>query len=411
MIRDATVDISCLLTSADPNFAQEGDRPITRFPETIEELMAYDVVLFGDVDPRQFTDAQLALVAEFVSRKGGGFGMIAGPRMAPQAYRNTPIESILPVNISRVQAMAAGPITEGFRPVLTRDGQQSSIYRFFADRQRNDAFVREELQPVFWFSRGMTAKPGVGEVFAEHPFDTGSDGRKTPVMVLGRYGAGRTMFSGIDDSWRWRYYTGESVFDTYWVQQVRYLARGRKLGQRKLTFATLQPTYDLGEQVRLSLRVLDPTLPAQLPDQLRVDLVDGSGQAVRQEVLVRQPGQTDLYNASFTADRMGAFTARVGPVAGGLEMLTAPLEIVTPRLELAEPRVDKPALSRLASETMGQAFDLTDAAEKLPQSIASAAKIIPVRTGAPLWDAPLALALFVGLITTEWVIRKLNGMV
>ena len=108
MIRDKTVNISCLLTSADPSFAQEGDpatdkvpRPIPRFPESIEELMKYDVVLFGDVDPRQFTDRQLQLISDFVSKKGGGFGMIAGPRWSPVAYSNTPIEPLLPVNISR----------------------------------------------------------------------------------------------------------------------------------------------------------------------------------------------------------------------------------------------------------------------------------------------------------------------
>jgi hypothetical protein len=28
----------------------------------------------------------------------------------------------------------------------------------------------------------------------------------------------------------------------------------------------------------------------------------------------------------------------------------------------------------------------------------------------PLWDAPLALILFVLLITTEWVLRKMYGM-
>jgi hypothetical protein len=44
------------------------------------------------------------------------------------------------------------------------------------------------------------------------------------------------MFTAIDDSWRWRFYTGESVFDTYWVQQLRHLARSKKLGQRRLTF-------------------------------------------------------------------------------------------------------------------------------------------------------------------------------
>src|SRR5204862_5983675 len=56
MIRDKTVDISCLLTSADPTFHQEGDIPIKQFPESIQDLLAYDVVVFGDVDPRQFSD-------------------------------------------------------------------------------------------------------------------------------------------------------------------------------------------------------------------------------------------------------------------------------------------------------------------------------------------------------------------
>ncbi len=36
-IREKTISISCLLLSADENFAQEGTIPITRFPETMEE--------------------------------------------------------------------------------------------------------------------------------------------------------------------------------------------------------------------------------------------------------------------------------------------------------------------------------------------------------------------------------------
>lgn len=411
LIRDKSVEISCLLTSADTNFAQEGDRPITRFPETVEELMEYDVILFGDVDPRQFTDAQLQLVSEFVSKRGGGFGMIAGTRNSPQAFRNTPIEGILPVNISRVQAEAHGPIVDGFRPVLTRDGQQSGIFRFFADRARNEAFLRDEIQPIYWYCRGVSAKPGVGEVYAEHPVDTGPDGRKTPLLVLGRYGAGRTMFSAIDDTWRWRYYTGESIFDTYWIQQVRYLARGRKLGQRRVSFTSQQPTYELGEQVRLSVRVLDPALPAQLPDQLRVDVVTSDGQPIRQETMVRQSGQNDVYTVSFTADRTGSFTARLNSVAGGVEPLDAPMEVIVPRMELAQPQVDRVTLSRLASESLGETVNAANAQEKLPSLIASAAKIIPVRSATPLWDAPLALALFVVLITVEWVLRKIHGMV
>ena len=82
-----------------------------------------------------------------------------------------------------------------------------------------------------------------------------------------------------------------------------------------------------------------------------------------------------------------------------------------PRLELSQPQLDRTLLTRLSAETLGQTVDLADAAAKLPKLIQSAAKVIPVETSRPLWDAPLALTLFVLLITSEWIVRKMFGMV
>jgi uncharacterized membrane protein len=412
MIRDRTVDISCLLTSADPSFAQEGDRPIRRFPESIEELAEYDVILFGDVSPRQFTDSQLQLVAEFVSRRGGGFGMVAGPSWSPEAYRNTAIEPILPVSLGRVDAEADQPYSaEGFRPVLTREGESSSVFRFYADRELNHRFLTEQIQPLFWYSRGVAVKPGVGEVLAVHPDDLGPDGRKAPILVLGRYGAGRSLFSAIDDSWRWRFYTGESVFDTYWVQQIRYLARSKKLGQRKLTFVALRPAYELGQQVQVRLRLLDPLLIQQLPEQIRVQLEDAAGQVVSQQTLVRQEGENDVYLGSWPADQTGRLVVRLPAVAGAVDEVSLPIDVIVPRLELTEPRVDRTFLSRLASETLGQPVELSQAAGVLPELIPSAARVILLDISQPLWDAPLALFLVALLVSSEWVLRKMYGMV
>lgn len=410
MMRDRTIEISTLLLSADPGFAQEGDRPIRRFPESITELLEYDVVIFGDVDPRYFSDAQIEMIRDFVANRGGGFGMVAGTRWSPQAYRNTAIEAILPVNIRRADATVPPALPRGFRPVLTPEGHNSSIFRFFADRERNRQFLEEEWQPIFWYQQGVTAKPGIGEVFAEHPSDMTHDGRRAPILVLGRFGAGRTLFSGIDDSWRWRYYTGESIFDTYWVQTFRYLARSKKLGQRKLTFVASQPVYEIGEQVRLNLRVLDPTLLQQLPEQIRVELLDDTGQVIRQEMIRRQAGQTELYTAAWTADRVGRFRAHLPSVAGGIDAMQVPVEVAVPRLELLQPQVDRTLLSRLASETMGQSVTIDQSRTVLPAAITSMAQIIPIDTEEPLWDAPLALGLFVLLITLEWVLRKVYGM-
>ena len=84
-----------------------------------------------------------------------------------------------------------------------------------------------------------------------------------------------------------------------------------------------------------------------------------------------------------------------------------------PRLELAKPAVNMPLLRQIAAkdERTGQPVvsDLTSAA-KLPDEIRSAARTIPVLTPEPLWDAPLAFLIFIVLITGEWVLRKMYGM-
>ena len=421
MIRDKTVNISCLLTSADVEFRQEGDPPdppdgpdrgkkfpgpITRFPESIEELMPYDVVLFGDVDPRQFTDRQLQLVSDFVEKRGGGFGMIAGPRWSPIAFRNSPLEAVLPVNISRVQPDDPSvTITEGFRPVLTPAGEASTIFRFFPDPQHNREYFKNDLQPMFWYSRGATRK-SIAQVYAEHAFDIGPDGQKAPLMVIGRYGAGRTLFDSTCESWRWRFYTGEEVFNTYWVQQLRYLARGKKIGARDHDLFVDRPTYDLGDEVRVTYRVYNPTYLQQLPPEIPVQLRKDDGTVMAEARLQRQEGQPDLYAASFVADHEGEFTAHVTSAAGERERRFA---VKAPRLEMEDVSVNQPLLNRLALETGGKVLSLSEAPAQLA-SIPSLERKTPDPTSNPLWNGWAPLVIFVLLITCEWVLRKMYGM-
>ncbi|MGA2581845.1 MAG: VWA domain-containing protein [Tepidisphaeraceae bacterium] len=415
MLRDKTIKISCLLTSADPSFRQEGsddpNRPnqtwaIDAFPNTMDQLLDYDVVLMGDVDPREFSDAQLQMISDFVSKKGGGFEMVAGPRFSPQLYRNTPIEPVLPVIITHTAVDdSQAAITNGFNLVLTPAGEDSSIFRFFPDNSINDEYIKNHLQALFWYCRGAMVKPGVGIALAEHPNELGPDNRKAPLLVTGRFGAGRTIFSAIDDSWRWRYYTGESIFNTYWVQQIRYLARGRKLGERKLTFTRDQDVYELGKQVTMEVRVLSPELLPQISPPIMVQIVDdATGQVVRRLELNRQEGQEDVFSGSFTADKVGNFSANLPRIDN--EDLSATYKVETPSLELVQPQVDAAALSRLATETP---IPYSQAASKLPM-IHSAARIIPIDSSQPLTGAPLALVVFALLLTVEWVVRKMFGM-
>jgi uncharacterized membrane protein len=418
LLRDKTVKVSCLLTSADPTFRQEGsddpNRPqyqnswrITAFPDTMDRLLDYDAIVLGDVDPRQFTDVQLQLIADFVGKKGGGLAMVSGPRWSPPGYRNTAIESVLPVIITHAEADdQATTITQGFRPVLTRAAQNYPIFRFFPEWTDNEEFVKNHLQPLFWYCRGIMIKPGVGITLAEHPTDLGPDGRKAPILVVGTYGTGRTIFSAIDDSWRWRFYTGESIFNTYWVQQLRYLARGRKIGQRKMTFAADHDVYELGKQVGIQFQALSPDLMQQLSPPLTVEVVDdATGQPVRRLDLQKQDsGGGAVYSGSFTADKIGQFSVKLPHLTDNPPTLQ--FKVVEPAMELTQPQVDTSFLSRLGTVTP---ITLADAAQRLV-NIRSAARIIPIDTTQPLWSAPVVLVVFAGLITLEWIVRKMVGL-
>ena len=427
MLREPTINLSCYLQSADSGFTQEHSRidntlglryfPYNKFPETLEQLQEADVVLFGDVDPSRLSDSQLQMIRTFVEESGGGFGMIAGTRWSPIAFRNTPIQDLLPVTINNVQPDPAAALTSGFRPVVTKEGEESSIFRFFSDRKENEQNMKEKIPPIFWYCRGVSPKPGLGEVYAEHPTDTIGGGRKAPILVVGHFGAGRTLFAATDDSWRWRFYTGESIFDTYWIQQLRYLARSKKLGSHGMTFTSAKDAYEVGDQVRLSLHLLNRKILQQLPEQLGVEITDGTGQVVRRENLIRQEGQDDTYIAQFPAERIGSFTAKLPPITPGARELNVRLDVNVPAKELEQPQVDRTLLSRLASETNALLPDQTE--PKLIElataradllKIPTAARSTPLFSDMPLWDAPLALAFFVLLITVEWVLRKGFGM-
>ena len=109
---------------------------------------------------------------------------------------------------------------DGFRPVLTAAGRASPLFSGLLDGQK--AFS-DDVPPLFWYCRGVAPKPGA-TVLAEHPADAGPGRPRPPLFVAGRFGKGRVLFSGVDDTWRWRFNTGEARFGAFWVELVHSLA-------------------------------------------------------------------------------------------------------------------------------------------------------------------------------------------
>src|SRR6185312_12713457 len=70
------------------------------FPKTREELFAYRAVILGSIEAAAFSPDQLRMLADFVSKRGGGLLMLGGRRsFAEGGWGGTPLAEALPVVI------------------------------------------------------------------------------------------------------------------------------------------------------------------------------------------------------------------------------------------------------------------------------------------------------------------------
>ncbi len=413
LLREETIQSSCLLLGADADFAQEGTFPIRRFPETRDELYRYDVVIFGDVDPTGdwLSPAQATMLVEFVSDHGGGFCLVAGERFAPHRFRGTPLEKLIPVRIDPDFGGRSDLILpDTFAPVLTAEASHARCFRFDHDPQVSRQLF-ETLPGIYWVANTLGPRPGA-ESLLEHPTKKNANG-PTPVMVAGRYGAGKVFFCGTDDLWRWRRHTGEFLYDIFWVQLTRMLMPAADTGQdQRIRIATDRRKYAFGERVEVTVEIDDPDILAGLDTELNLIMSDAYGAPIREFAAFRVAPESKLFEAGVFPADAGSFTLRceeVSPRAGDRPATTL-IQIEDANLESQKPEADHSILERLAEGTGGRVVALNELTKVL-SAIPDRSIRIPDDITEPLWDSKLTLLLFLSLITTEWILRKVFGMV
>lgn len=412
LLREPTIESSCLLLSATPGFTQEGSRPIQRFPRSVEELGRYDVVILGDVDPRGdwLSPAQAAMIVDFVSLQGGGLAFIAGERNMPHRLRRTRLEKLLPVKISpRFFGQYVSPIERTFAPQLTAEGRNHSIFRFAADPSKNRS-LHEGLAGWFWFATVEAPKPAVS-VLAVHPSARTAEG-PMPVVVLGRYGAGRTFYLGSDDLWRWRAYAGERLYQNVWIQVIRTLARGRKLGmQVRWRLETGPREVEFGRSITIELVGSDrnPRPPSDAPT---VSIRDEQGGLAGRVTLSPVADSGHRFAGEFRPTRLGRYTVTLDPssTTRGVQCAARTVSVVSRNPEETRPEADYALLKTLARRSAGSSWTVGDDLGALIRSIPDRSERIVDDIQEPLWDTRLALAVFLLLLVTEWIIRKARGL-
>lgn len=380
------------------------DELLGGFPKSFEELARYHAVILDDIEAAFFSQDQMSLLQQFVSRRGGGLLMLGGKdSFVEGGYQRAAIGEVLPVYLDRLDPASAA---EGYKLVLTREGWLQSWIRLRTNEE--DEQKRLNSMPSFTSLNHVRAiKPGAS-VLAQV---TSSDGTTRPALVAQQFGRGRAGAMLIGDLWRWnlrRADPAESDLEKSWRQTVRWLVSdvpGRVEVESQRTTTGALPAVQVFVRARDDkFEPLDNAtvkLQVQTPDKRQIDLLAESTD--------QGPGQ---YAALFAPREPGAYRAKVvvtaadGSEVGQREIGWA----VEPQTEeFRTLAVNRPLLEQVARQSGGEVISI-DGLDAFVSGLPNR-KIPIIETWTyPLWHQSSVFLLAIGCLIAEWGLRRWKGM-
>lgn len=405
-----------------------------------DPLGSFDAIILGDVPAEDLSTETWERIDRYVAGRGGTLIVNAGPRGWPAlldaqdlARRMAPVIDPRP---AAFDPQAIDPdrsaLPTGVRLELATAATVDSwpMLQFAAETVSNQA-AWATLPQLPWALAGQP-KPGATVLAQVAGTGTGAGSDSGPegstagsaVIAAQPYGLGKVLWVGTNGTWRWRYRVGDAYHHRFWGQAIRWAASGKlAAGNRLVRFGVDQARPRDDRNVRVQARFTEDARGIGPSTIVAARIFrdgdgddDNDGDAV---ALVPLRARADLPGA-FEGDApilpAGRYVVRldVPELADALRaegaLPEAPLEVVpretSERVELAAHR---DPLERLATATGGKVFNDADAGA-LPELLKTRTVERTRTVETPIWDQPLALALFFALLSSEWWLRKRAGL-
>lgn len=406
LIREPSFELTTVLFGADPEYVEEMKGALLAVPSSQDELWSYDVIILGDIAPNRLSSSTWQDIAAFVGDKDppGGVIVISGPNFMPHQYTQSPLAKILPCTVRA----SSGDVSTEFGPrkvVPTREGM-TMPWMTFGPLAKETEQIWRSLSSVYWFQPIIDTKPGA-RILAECFKENRPQDRPEPVVAFQYVGAGRVLFHATDETWRWRRLGGLSWYHHYWIEAVRFMARGKLESSKTPRLVTDRSEYKTEDPIRIMLECRNPSgLPLR---QGSVSIwLEYEGQTRREIVLQQHPLRADLFETTLRGLAPGQYYVWV-PVTSG-ETPSSAFTVLPPLKEWESVQMARKEMET-AARLSGGAFYLPNEARQLlkdlPQGRGTLIETLPPRT---LWNSSFVLLLLVVILSTEWLLRKRFGL-
>ena len=392
-----------------------------RFPETYTQLAKYDVLILGDLGDEHLTTAQQDAIVNFVEIQGKAIIFLPSRRMlSMNGLLNTELAQLLPIDIPRngcrrhdteftVQLTASGMFHPMLQLVDTQQNQASTLASNNASAWRNMPALSRSFS-------GFRLRGGATRLM--------ESGKGDPILILQRAGLGKSLLIAAEGLWNWDFGvntfrdTGyQDIYARFWAQVLRWMATDTD--DDKLHLTTDTSSYAIGDTATVTASLYSEAYRATQTDAtVQFEVVPPEGAPFQlqirgiTETATATPTDTgNLYSAQFSLLQNGTYRIRATARTGNQTLGEDQIDIhVHPQLaELEVPQLNEDLLKELTSGTGGAYFAMVDV-ESLPENVAEVQNPIFVDAERELWSHPLILITVIGLLGTEWFLRKRIGL-
>jgi len=404
---DPTIELVSMLRTSENKIYRQGIKDQSElaegFPTRSEDLFGYSGIIIGSVDANFFSPLQRELLREYVDRRGGGV-LFLGGRMALSegGWGSSEVSDLLPAFLPNGRnTFHRNPATVELTPI----GTDSAITRILDDPSGNADRWRK-LTYLADYQDAGTPKPGA-TVLAQ--MNVGR--RKLPFLITQHYGHGRTAILATGGTWRWQMAQalGDPSHDLFWQQLIRWVVGGTPTPVTAAVSSHL--LLDKGT-IQLAADVHDAQFQPALNAHVSAHILGPSGTSGLVDLSPTQtPGH---YEGAWDAPQPGGYLSEITAVDSSSKQEFG-RDVVTFRradgvAEDFHTQQNRQLLQQLSRDTGGRYWQPSQV-KTLPQDISYSEAGISVRTTNPLWNMPIVFLLLIGLLLSEWLLRRKWGIV
>jgi len=407
-----------------------GDDHATAFPSDKKEWSKFDVIILGDLSPDVLTDDVIQTIKYCVEERGALLACIAGQLYMPHAFTSEKLKELLPINYSNAKPERVAPYKLGLTPF----GRHHMIMQQ-AESLSENMQIWEQFPPLYWRYPIDGIKKGANVVsYAAAIEDNDEEAvtvsqtlrmqkeqrEKDALIVVQKKGHGRIAMINLDRTWRLRYGYGDRYHHQFWKQLINW-GIGDKLrsGNDYIRLGTPDLTYTNNDKVTVMVKIQDNDFKPVHDGTFHLTIYSGD-KKIRRRQLRYKEGSAGLYEVTF--DRFtdaGRYTAQLdnvqlnelGVVKSG-EKVSTEFLIVSAKapIEISELAARDDILKRISDLTRGKKASVLGA-KNFIQKFGEGNKFIEINKDTPLWDSFAILILLLSLVSAEWIVRKLGGLV